>query len=138
MIEFIDAISIRLNEIFDGKYPIHLESVEQGLVTPCFFIQPMLAMDENMISNRKQRIYRFDIIFIPEMDSAYRSLFAEVSEKLFEHFDSVEINGGVYPTFDRSINVVNDVLHFKVRFKFYARTELPEEDKLETMNISVM
>lgn len=138
MIEFIDAISIRLNEIFEEKYPIHLESVEQGLITPCFFIQPINALDENMISNRKYRVYRFDIIFIPETNTAYRSLFAEVSEKLFEHFDSVEIDGGIYPTFDRSINVVNDALHFQVRFKFYARTEVPEEDKLETMDMTVM
>lgn len=138
MIEIIDAISVRLNEIFENKYPIYLEAVEQGLITPCFFIRPVMALDEDMIRNRKYQLYDFDIIFIPENNTAYRELFAEVSSKLFDYFDSLEIGGRTLPTFERNINVIKDVLHFGVKFKFYSYKGVSDEMMQENMDVSVI
>lgn len=139
MMDVIDSISIRLNEIFGDRYTIYLEAVEQDLQTPCFFIQPIDSMDSNMIHNRKHRVYSFVIDYIPEDDSGHRTQFTEVHNKLFDSFDSVTLaNGVVLPTFERSINITDDILHFIVRFKFYGYTQLPEEDVIETMDISVI
>ena len=137
MIELIDAISIRLDEVFDSNYPIYLENVKQGLVTPCFFIQPVYGSDENMISNRKYRTYNFDIIFIPD-NIEDKSLFAEVSAKLFNSFDSLEVDGAILPTFERRINVVNNTLHFGVTFKYYLYDVKEPEPEMEDLLITVI
>lgn len=138
MKHLIDAISIRLDEIFDGKYAIYLETVEQGLNTPCFFIKPVRSEDENMISNRKYQYHDFDIIFIPDDENTCRSLFVEVTDKLFDSFDMLEVNDTTVPTFERTIDVVNNVLHFGVKFKLYGYKDVPEEEMQETMDISVI
>lgn len=139
MMEFIDAISIRLNEVFGDKYTIYLEAVEQNLQTPCFFIQPMDSMDANMIHNRKAGQHLFVIDYIPDEESGHRSQFAEVTSKLFDSFDFVTLpDGTVLPTFDRSINVTDDILHFIVRFKFEYFTDLVEEPMQESMEMSVI
>lgn len=138
MMEFIDAISIRLNEVFGDGYTIYLEAVEQNLQTPCFFIQPMEGLDSNMIHNRKSREYPFVIDYIPDDESGHRAQFAEVSDKLFESFDFIELGDGtVHPTFDRSINVTDDILHFIVRFKYEYITDISESMQ-ESMEMTVI
>ena len=139
MMDIIDAISIRLNEIFGDGYTIYLESVEQDLQTPCFFIQPIDSMDSNMIYTRKHRIMSFVVDYIPEDDGKHRYQFTEVHDKLFDSFDSVTLPNGVeLSTFDRSINITDDILHFIVRFKVYGYRDVPEEEMQETMDISVI
>ena len=139
MMEFFDAISIRLHEVFGDKYTIYLEAVEQNLQTPCFFIQPLNPMDANMIYNRKAREYPFVIDYIPEDATGHRAQFAEVTEKLFDSFDFLTLaDGTVLPTFDRNIDVTDDILHFIVRFKFEYLTDLPEESMQESLEMSVI
>ena len=136
MMEFVDAISVRLHEVFGDKYTIYLDSVEQNLQTPCFFIQPIDSADVNMIDNRKHRDYSFTVDYIPEDDTGYRTQFVEVTSKLFDSFDSLVLNDGtIVYTFDRSINVTDDILHFIIRFKFDCLTELPEQPMLNEMTI---
>ena len=135
MMELIDAMSTRLDEIFDGEYAVYLEEVEQNLQTPCFFIQPLTATDKNMIDNRRYRTYGFAIQFIPGT-KAYRSLFADVTKKLFDNFDDFPIGDDVTVyTFDRTVNVIDDVLHFTVLFKCYEYTDKPSEPAMEDLEI---
>ena len=139
MMEVIDAISVRLDEIFGDGYTIYLEQVEQGLKTPCFFIQPIDSTDANMISNRKYRTNAFVIEYIPDDNSGHRTQFVEVSEKLFDNFDSLEIGDGVVlQTFDRSINSTDDMLQFVIRFKYYVYKEQKPEQKMEDLHMSVV
>lgn len=136
MMEYIDAISIRLHEIFGDDCTVYLESVEQNLQTPCFFIQPIDSSDSNMIHNRKYREYSFVVDYIPKDDGRHRSQFAEITDKLFESFDSVTLaDGTIAYTFDRSINVTDGILHFIVRFKFDYLREIPDEEVLDSLNI---
>lgn len=124
----IDAISKRLDEIFNGEYAIYLENVEQGLKVPCFFIHPVYSSDKNRLIGRKNRLHEFDVVFLPE-DEGYISAFATVTDKLFTSFDSVTLEDGtILYTFDRRINVSDDVLHFMVTFQFDYLEELPNED----------
>ena len=139
MISIIDAISIRLNETFGDDYTIYLESVEQNLQTPCFFIQPLASMGNAMIDYRVYRSHSFMIDFIPNDITGHRAQFAEVTDKLFDSFESLILEDGTFlPAFNRRVDVTDDVLHFIVEFKFYGYKDVPEEDKLETMNMSVI
>ena len=95
MIEIVNAISVRLDEIFGDEYTVYFEQVEQGLQTPCFFIQPLDASDKNMIDNRKYRTSGFAIVFIPTDKKGHREQFVEVADKLFDNFDSFELSDGV-------------------------------------------
>ena len=136
MMELIDAISIRLNEVFGDRYTIYLEAVEQNLQRPCFFIQPSDDTDKNMIANRKYRTDAFLIQFIPEGKDAHRAQFAEVKDKLFDSFDSLELEDGtILPTYDRTIDIGDDMLQFIIRFKYYAYTNKPSEPAMETLEI---
>lgn len=136
MMEMVNAISVRLNEIFGDEYTVYLEQVEQGLQTPCFFIQPLDASDKNMIDNRKYRTSGFAIVFIPSDKKGHREQFVEVADKLFDNFDSFELSDGVVlSTFDRNINILDDVLHFTVLFKYYKYAEKAAEDMQESLEI---
>lgn len=139
MMELIDAMSVRLDEVFDGKYAVYLEEVEQGLQTPCFFIEPIYSTDRNMISNRKYRTYDFVIHFIPDDADGHRTQFAEVADKLFDNFDLFELsNGAVIPTFDRKINVVEDVLQFEVCFRYYTYSEKEDGPLMDSLDMKVV
>ncbi|MBR5835895.1 MAG: hypothetical protein IKY66_06985 [Bacteroidales bacterium] len=79
------------------------------------------------------------IDFIPSDELGHRAQFAEVTDKLFDSFESLTLDDGIIlPTFNRRVDVTDDVLHFIVEFKFYGRKEKPEEDALETMNMTVI
>lgn len=136
MIDIIDAISVRLDELFGDTCTVYLEQIEQGVKTPCFFIVPVEGMDSNMIANRKYRSYLFAIQFLPDGDD-YRKQFAEVSKKLFDNFDYVTVGDIILPTFDRTISVNEDVLTFRIEFKYYHYTDRPDEDKMENLEMSV-
>lgn len=139
MMELIDAMSVRLDEVFDGKYPVYLEEVEQGLQTPCFFIQPIDGSDMNMISNRRYRTFGFVIVFIPDDVDGHRAQFAEVTDKLFDTFDLFELGDGVVlPTFNREVNVVDDVLQFIVRFKYYAYSDKEVGPLMDSLDMKVV
>lgn len=135
MIDLIDAISKRLDEVFNGEYTIYLENVEQGLKVPCFFIQPVYSSDKNRLTGRKYRLHEFDIVFLPE-EEGYMTTFATVTDRLFTSFDSVTLEDGtVLHTFDRHIDVHDKVLHFGVTFKFDYLEELPDETMQDSLNI---
>lgn len=139
MMSIIDAISIRLNEVFGDEYTIYLESVEQDLQTPCFFIQPIDSMGSDMIYNRVSRSHIFMIDYLPNDDNGHRSQFAEITDKLFDSFESLTLGDGTrLPTFNRTVNVTDDVLHFSIQFKFYGYKDLSEEDVQETLNLTVV
>ena len=139
MKEIIDGISIRLNEIFGDEYDIYLEEVDQDLQTPCFFITLVDFEDKNMISDRKFRQYAFTIVYIPSDISGHRMQFAEVADKLFDNFDSIELaDGSLIYTFDRVINIVGDVLEFTVLFKLYKQYENEAEEVQEHLEMSVI
>lgn len=139
MKEIIDAISVRLDQIFGDEYTIYLEEVDQGLQTPCFFITLIDFEDKNRIADRKYRQYGFAIDFIPSDDEGHRMQFAEVTDKLFDNFDSVELaDGTILYTFDRNINVIRDVLEFTVLFKVYKRYVVDAEPVQENMEMSVI
>ena len=95
--------------------------------------------DRNRISNRKYRQYAFGIDFIPSDDRGHREQFAEVTDKLFDNFDSIELaDGSIVYTFDRAINIVGDVLEFDVIFKLYKHYEPKEEPVQERLEMSVI
>lgn len=138
MIEIIDAISVRLDELFGDSYTIYLESVEQNLQTPCFFIQPVHSSDKNMIDTRKFRTYSYVIDFIPTDDEGYRVQFVDVTSKLFDGFDSVTLSDGtILHTFNRTVDIVDEILHFTLQFRIY--TYKPSNEIMqESMEMSVI
>lgn len=139
MMEIIDAISVRLNEVFGEDYTIYLEQVEQGLQTPCFFIQPIESTDKNMISIRKYRTNTFVITFIPSGTGSQREQLVQVANRLLDHFDSFDLgNGVVLPTFDRSIDVADGTLNFILAFKYYKYKNGNSDDMQESLDMSVM
>lgn len=136
MKSIIDGISIKLDDLFG--YPIHLDEVKQGLVTPCFFIKPLLSTSKDMIDNRKYRTYGFVIIFVPNDEEPITSQFPEIVDKLFDNFDSIQLSDGtILYTFDRTIEA-DEVLEFTVRFKVYLNKEKEAEPLLEHLEMSVI
>ena len=131
MIDLVDAVSKRLDEIFKGEYAIYLENVEQGLKVPCFFVHPIYGSDRNLLSNRKYMVQEFDIMFIPE-EEGRRLAFVEVSDKLFDSFDFLKLeDGSILYTFDRRIDVTDDMLHFRITFKFDYMKEVTEDQIMQ-------
>ena len=66
--DLIDAISVKLNQVFGNGVRIYSESVKQGLKEPCFFIAVLNPTQSPMIGARYFREHPFDIHYFPSKD----------------------------------------------------------------------
>ncbi|MGG7150867.1 phage tail terminator family protein, partial [Clostridium neonatale] len=70
--KIITGISQKLDEEFNTEenqeYTIYTENVEQGLEEPCFFIFSLKPSSKQLVGNRYERKYPFDIHFFPDTE----------------------------------------------------------------------
>ena len=61
--EIMDAIAIKLHEVYGDEYEIHQNDIKQGLQEPCFLITLIDSEKENLLNLRSKRLLPFDILF---------------------------------------------------------------------------
>lgn len=131
--DIINAISIRLYEVFGDGYEIYMNDVEQGLTEPCFLITVVDYSKEQLLQSRSKRLVPFDILFFP---SKGKSQCYEVADQLMNELDMIELlNGDKMHGTDMKSEIVDNVLHFFVNYNFMATVEKERLDSMESMNI---
>lgn len=128
--EIMDAIAIKLHEVYGDEYEIHQNDIKQGLQEPCFLITLVHSAKENLLNLRSKRLLPFDILFFP---SNGKSQCYEISDTLMNELDMIKCLEGdmLHGTKMRS-EIIDDVLHFFVSFNFIA---IVKEEKLDPMEI---
>lgn len=144
----IDAISITLNHEFnelgekDGTtYKIYTEEVNQGLKTPCFFINSLDPQEDLFRGKRYRQTNQFCIQYIPS-DSCLEKKYEcnEVREMLFSILEYITI---LEPDGENTIETLirgnkmhgeytDGTLNFFVNYDMFVKKKEVEADKMDS------
>lgn len=129
----MDAIAIRLHEVFGDEYKIYQNEVKQGLKEPCFLISLITTEKTPLLGMRSSRTIPFDIHYFPKNNEfeCYT-----VSEKLMDELEQIKtIDGDLFNGTKMHGEVIDGVLHFFVNFNFTVlKTE--EFDHMDDISVS--
>jgi hypothetical protein len=134
--DLIDAISIKLNQVFGDGKRIYSETVKQGLQEPCFFIAVLNPLQTQMIGNRYFRQHPFDIHYFPAVQDNNNEL-QGMASNLFDALEYVTLtNGDLVHGTEMHYEVVDGVLHFFVDYNmFIKKVEIPA-DNMGTLTVN--
>lgn len=136
--KIITGISQALDAEFNSEneeYIIHTENVEQGLEEPCFFIFSLNPSSKQLVGNRYERKYPFDIHFFPSTElvdgvSTINNQINEVTERLFTALEYITVDNSLVRGTSMNVEIVDNVLHFFINFNMIVKKET---DPIETM-----
>ncbi len=113
----LDAVCIKLSEVYGDSHRIYTESVEQGLVEPCFFVQLVDASKRRLNASRQSTlvplvIHHFSGTAEPDYD---------VADELFDVLNIIRTDRGArYRGTDFHIDTVDDVVQVFITYEAYA------------------
>lgn len=118
----------------DEEYTIYTEDVEQGLEEPCFFIFSLKSSSRQLVGNRYERKYPFDIHYFPKSEDSNNEI-NEVTERLFTALEYISIDSGLIRGTNMNAEIVDNVLHFFVDFNMIVRKEIPKDPYMEELEM---
>lgn len=128
------ALDAEFNTEENQEYTIYTEDVEQGLEEPCFFIFSLKPSNRQLVGNRYERKYPFDIHYFPKDESNYNNEINEVTERLFTALEYIEVDGLVRGT-NMNAEIVDNVLHFFVDFNMIVKKVIPKDPYMEELEL---
>ena len=136
--KIITGISQALDAEFNSEneeYTIYTEDVEQSLDEPCFFIFSLNPSSKQLVGNRYERKYPFDIHFFPDTElvdgiSTINNQINEVTERLFTALEYITVDNSLVRGTSMNVEIVDSVLHFFINFNMIVKKET---DPIETM-----
>lgn len=129
----INAISIKLNQVFGDGYRIYDESVKQGLKEPCFFVLALNPSQSTLIGNRYFRQHPFDIHYFPLVTDSKREL-QDMGSKLFEVLEYITLeDGDLLRGQEMRYETVDGVLHFFVDYNLVVKKNITPPDDMEVL-----
>ncbi|WP_394876203.1 phage tail terminator family protein, partial [Clostridium neonatale] len=141
--KIITGISQALDAEFNSEneeYIIHTENVEQGLDEPCFFIFSLKPSSKQLVGNRYERKYPFDIHFFPDTElvdgiSTINNQINEVIERLFTALEYITVDNSLVRGASINAEKVDDVLHFFINFNMIVKKETEPIDTMGSLTI---
>lgn len=123
--DILYGISTALNAEFP-QCPIYTDTVEQGLVEPCFFVLPISSSESRLLGNRAYRNIAFDVHYISKEK---RLQLEDVACRLYVMLRQIKLlDGSLLNGFGLSHEIIDGVLHFFVSFKptiLYKTEDIP-------------
>ena len=141
--KIIIGISQALDAEFNSEnegYIIHTENVEQGLEEPCFFIFSLKPSSKQLVGNRYERKYPFDIHFFPDTElvdgiSTINNQLNEVTERLFTALEYITVDNSLVRGTSINAEIVDNVLHFFINFNMIVKKETEPIDTMGSLTI---
>ena len=130
-----DGISVAINSEFGDSYEIYTESIEQGLIEPCFSVLCLNPTINKVLGNRYFRKNRFCIHYFPSSDEK-RSECYEVIERLMDALEFITVDGDQCLGTNLHCEVVDNVLSFFVDYDMYVYKEKINEPTMESVSYS--
>lgn len=131
--KIIDGICVAINSEFGDHYEIHTESIEQGLIEPCFSILCLNPTINQKLGKRYFRTNQFCIHYFPS-SSEKRSECYAVIERLVGTLETITVDGDLCRGTNMYGEVVDNVLSFFVNYDMYVCKEDPVESPMETVD----
>lgn len=133
--KLIDAISIKLNQVFGDGKRIYSELVQQGLKEPCFFITVLNPAQNQVVGLRYFVEHPFDIHYFP----ATLGNNEEIQDMASQLFDALEyitlIDCDLVRGNKMHYEKVDGVLHFFVKYNMFIK-KVVESDNMETLTVN--
>lgn len=130
--KIIDGISVAINSEFGDPYEIYTESIEQGLVEPCFSILCLNPAIDQKLGKRYFRTNQFCIHYFPKSDEK-RSECHAVIDRLVTALEIITVDGDPCRGTDMHSEVVDDVLSFFVNYDMYVYKNVTSEPEMEAV-----
>ena len=116
------------------------ENVEQGLEEPCFFIFSLKPSSKQLVGNRYERKYPFDIHFFPDTElvdgiSTINNQLNEVTERLFTALEYITVDNSLVRGTSINAEIVDNVLHFFINFNMIVKKETEPIDTMGSLTI---
>lgn len=134
----IKGISQKIDEEFNvngDEYTIYTENVEQGLKEPCFFIFILKPSNRQLVGNRYERQYQFDIHYFPKNEDSNNEI-NELIERLFTTLEYITVDGDLIRGSSMNAEIVDDVLHFFISYNLYVTKQVVKEESMEEILIN--
>ena len=129
------ALDAEFNSEENEEYTIYTEDVEQGLEEPCFFIFSLKPSSKQLVGNRYDRKYPFDIHYFPKDEENINNEINEVTERLFTALEYITVDNNLVRGTNMNVEIVDNVLHFFVDFNMIVRTESKEIEPMGSLKI---
>lgn len=114
---------------YDKSYRIYTESIEQGLIEPCFSILCLNAEGNREVGDRFKRYFPFMITYFPSSDEPVKEC-NTVCETLLGLLCDVETDIGLVYGSEMSGQLIDGNLQFSVQYNVSA---LLQRDQGESM-----
>lgn len=129
------ALDAEFNSEENEEYTIYTEDVEQGLEAPCFFIFSLKPSSKQLVGNRYDRKYPFDIHYFPKDEENINNEINEVTERLFIALEYITVDNDLVRGTNMNVEIVDNVLHFFVDFNMIVRKEIEPTESMGSLKI---
>lgn len=138
--DIINAIAVKLHSVFGSNYKIYKESIEQGLVEPCFSIVLLQAVQEARLPNRYFRSLPFDVHYFPKSTTNAKNEMYEIGEQLLMAMEYITVKDNGSDSLCRGTKmryeIVDGVLHFFVNYDLFIKQEVERLDDMGDVTIN--
>lgn len=131
------AIDFEFNSEDSTEYTIYTENVEQGLDEPCFFVFKLNPSSKQLVGNRYDKKYPFDIHYFPKDLENINYEINEVTERLYSALEYINVDGNLVRGTSMNDETVDNVLHFFVNFNMIVKKETATIDTMGSLDINV-
>lgn len=118
--DVLDAISVKINEIFGNKYTIYSNEIKQGFQTPCFYIKVLPESRTKKLGPRYQMNTSFVIHTF--LDEPTVEELNDIGHQLYQ-LEEININDNVVIGTGMRTEIVDNVLEFFIDYNFFVFTE---------------
>lgn len=115
----IKSISVSLNAEFGDDYNIYMESVEQGLNEPCFFVFCINPINRLFLGKRYFRENLFCIQYFPSDRDKVKEECNMIAERLFLCLEYITVDGDLTRGIKMKYEVSDGVLNFFVNYDLF-------------------
>lgn len=129
--DLVDAIAVRLGELFEGV-EVYRDEIEQGFHAPCFFILPLRIAQEAKLGNRYFRKHSFDVHYFPIRDESSVEV-QEVATVLLMGLEYILAAGDLIRASRMEYEAHDGVLHFTVDYDVFILREREKVPYMETL-----
>lgn len=129
--ETIIGISQALDQLFE--HDIHIGSIKQGLIEPCFLIMLLKGSHAQLIGNLYLRQQPFDILYYPQNKDDVTTETASVISLMEMELEYIMVADAIVRGTKMEHEVVDDVLHFFVNYDLRIRKELVPDEYMQTL-----
>lgn len=110
----VGGISHELSRIFDDRYEIYADDIEQGLNEPCFLITALINQKTELGHARSRRERSYMIQFFPDNSLNKQSQCAEIGDILLNEFGCIPFFNGKLRCTELQYEIADNILNFSM------------------------